>query len=487
MSLPIILITLTFFRACLAAHLTSLEDAINFNLYRHNSLKVITDIFKSVPITREGLFAISLILRYPRYDYSQHYVQIDELEQGRLEGLLKSEFITDAQFHDTIYSPMKLLHNIALALAIFMVTDGKSVSYKGKFFHPKVPPSYFVDVYHVNAELAIRMVEFVVDNQMDEAPPKWIDSLIEIVSAEHALRLFRKLNPREITKEVLEGFSDRFGDFITTMYLDPVLFSEEDLFIHKLVCTFALIIERIDGGETALTDESAFVSGELYDKVEMTLAGRDDRASMAIRLLMLGITFEERPEELRVKLLEFMAEKGAVSIEPHQWLSIARMMTRLKMDLRIIPDRHRPIEYLSMERRVEHWLYKSPLKMTDEDDLSLELFDPAGFHLSVNRLLTDGRRIVDVVISHAQQFLLTGAIPTSRDEELIANAVAFLIVERRKIRFGNFFSEMRFRFFVGYEIEPLGRAFNERLMKFGLLIFDIEEIRSVVDHSFQVE
>jgi hypothetical protein len=219
-------------------HATSsinLCERIAHELARHNDSSFLPTLFSTFSLAKD-IIGISILLAYPNFNFGQYYYHLDEVALERVEQFNDPQMIRQTEFHGTIYNPMKLIHNMSITRAIFMrEREGggyEDVNYEGNFFDQGVPDDYFAQLYEKDKILTMRMLDFVIDNQMSGMISiGWLKEFLA-VAGEHDFRhLLLKLSEREMTPLLMSQFRlfEERNNRHLKAFLDETL-SDDDLF-----------------------------------------------------------------------------------------------------------------------------------------------------------------------------------------------------------------------------------------------------------------
>jgi hypothetical protein len=168
---------------------------------------------------------------------ARYYESIIE-PADRMRALLIPQFIRNLQYHDTIYSPLKLAGNSELTKAIFsppgLFQDSTKIQYGGNFFKNHIPQDYFSRQFHKDPELIQPMLKVATEEQMNKITSiEWIGILLEaLVRDSSARKLFvrRLVNLNEMIPDILVMFmrhNGMDGDLSTIIFGWPNLHHDE--------------------------------------------------------------------------------------------------------------------------------------------------------------------------------------------------------------------------------------------------------------------
>ena len=270
----------------LAAHIwlgitgASVLNAASFNereairLAKNNNEPALRHLFSTFNLSAD-IESVASLLADPKFNFGRYYNDLDEVALGRIDQFTDQRMICQTRYHNTIYNPTKLAHNLPIAKAIF-AREGKDegeyedIIYKGNLFSSNIPHDYFARMYKGDCTLTMRMLEFAIDNQCSNMYSwGWLRIFLEVANGDDLQSILLKLAAREITPDLLGIFQlDREeNQLYLAAYLNLAL-PEDDLFIR---CAIGHLVPKVC--------EKCTVCGLRFPKINWT-----DKAQVYKRL-----------------------------------------------------------------------------------------------------------------------------------------------------------------------------------------------------------
>ena len=516
-----------------AASFANLKELVAFKLSRNDDGPALRHLFSNFDLKRE-ILGVAYLLAYPKYNFGQYYNVLDETQLGRIEDFIDPRMIEQTEFHETIYNPMKLLNNIPIARAIFArekrpgpddsshmstkllkkmakirvalvgerepgpsasiprssnflggISKAKAivmgeqeevqyeeVIYAGNFFGRNVPEDYFRRMYGKDRCLTMRILMFVVDNQMPSMRSVgWLEKFLKVADGKDSSWLFDKLSKREMTRPMLEHFFLQkrkqeacLEAFFGAQHSDDVL---------SLRCAMWSLSDRTlpsRCNQRSLKidwDDMEDVYNHLETlKREPTPSRSFLFTKMAYRILHRGASMSHFVSIIIEELTRY--EENMLS--PYEVDSWLQSWVDFKMPLgedfdrllKSLPDHLKPLRYLSLGQRLDAWSYRG----------------------SFRRLASKSGCNRDKLIARAKEATGSSSSLQFSDDYYIMLALGFALAEGWKLNLGNVLEA-----FALHQPQEAGNAgdyfLSNAYQRLGLVGYmDIEEFRSLVDSSY---
>jgi hypothetical protein len=527
----------------------SLQKLVVRSLFS-NHYKSTCDFIMETEITHENAEVIHLLLKNAGVSCVERYNNMKEGPE-RLAQLLEPRLLKDERYQESLYSLTKLLVNPDLARAFFgpgedkgsqgkgkeKVRDGEplksvehsddevkaeiiddlprimgglklseqpskgieSIQYGGNFFEVRHLPELLVELYKVDRELAMCIVEFIIKHQMDYMNSRIWLKFLRIASLEDQLSVVSMLAPHEMSFRILNFIGCDSGPNskeLVSRYLDEKL-PENELLVRCAIAREAeVVVDDLCSNLLRKTTNEGLMD---------ILEGREDRSS---RMALSGMV-------LRLKLkseADVISKAVFYKLTPYDTELLARFCklsstqkAALKSD---VPLYLWPAEYQPLDCRLKRWLtFDGPYGYVEETDIPREQFDSAKPHFALNTYtttVTEGRiRVADYFIERAKGLLASPMWIVSKDNfKLMLIALGYLLAEGRQLDCSNFFVDIGDDSSWHYFIENFNKRIRKRryvrLRKDPVCIFvlsklisgvwriiSLQEFRSLVDSSYR--
>jgi hypothetical protein len=455
----------------------------------HNHPESICDFIMKTEITCANAEIIHLLLKDANTSCVQRYSNTKE-GPNRLAQLLEPRLLEDERYQETLYSPTKLLVNPDLARAFFgpgedkgcqgkgkeKVRDGessepvthndnevkaesiddllgrmgglriseqpskeiKSIQYGGNFFEARLS-KLLEELYKADRELAMHIVGFVIEHQIDYMNSMgWLE-FICIASLEDQLSVVDMLTPHEMTPGILCFICLLSGPNrkeLVLRYLDEKL-PENELLVRCAIAKEAKVV---------MGDMCNDLLGKTTDKdLMIILEGREDRSSRValfkmIRGLGLKSPIDALLKAVFYKLTPFETELLGMFDKVDSIQEAA-----VKSD---VPPYLWPPKYQPLEHRLKRWLtLDGPYEYVEGTDIPQEQFNFTKQHLALNtRMVTNaGRRVrvADYFIERARNLLKSPMWTMGIDDfKVMLVALSYLLADGGQLDCSNFFVDI---------------------------------------------
>jgi hypothetical protein len=314
----------------------------------------------------------------------------------------------------------------------------KSIQYGGIFFEARLP-KLLVELYKADRELAMHIVGFVIEHQMDYMnSPNWLEFL-RIASLEDQLSVIDMLAPHEMTPDILWSLNYCSGlnsQELVSRYLDKNL-PENELLVRCAIAREAKVF---------VSSKCNDLLGKTTDKDLMDiLEGREDRPSRMtlfrmVRKLGLKNDIEVLLKAVFYKLTPCNTKFLAMfeKLDPIQ-------KAALKSD---VPPYLWPYEYQPLDCRLKKWLtLDGPYEYVEETEIPQEQFDSTKPHFALNTYITTAAaeriRVADYFVERAKDLLKSPMLAMEvSDFELMLTALGYLLADGRQLDCSNFFVDL---------------------------------------------
>lgn len=423
-------------------HASRLLDHFSISMVRHWSLVDIQRFMSEFEINQVSLELISRVLQCKVHNILQYYEAVEENNE-RLELLSNPIFIGNDRLHNTIYSPKKLLRNPKLASSIFRLNSG--VTYQGRFFGVQgVHETYFVELYKIDPELTMCVLNSVVDHQMTSITSiSWMRLFVAEARVQHVLAFFTKLSKKELTPLLFDVFKRHWSRIDFQRSYINVMLPENVLFIHCMAGNFLWSQLHREIQQICYDRYPEFYQLErqaLYEKLRHLAYDLNDRASKQV-FLAIEAEFREPGGNATDIYKEFLSNASIDQLSPH---ALSIFIERVNRNYDIlpyeVPESHLPMNMLSLDRRRQLWLYHGPLQCTQNETQIIDL------QIGMEALSLNGRvgghgteRVANSIISEAAQRLSKEGFDLKSDMPIIIPALGYAIAEKRKLDLSRIF------------------------------------------------
>jgi hypothetical protein len=489
-------------------------------LIHQSTLSAIQALFTTFEISFGGIEAVHGILFNGGHTLSQHYESIKE-DKERTKLLLNQAFITDERYHETIYSPEKLLNNIAI-LREFFDRPLEQICYKGKFLGKFFGDERrLVRLYMSDKSLAVKVFCHIISTEMAGLgrEPESLHLVFCKLDREHLFQIFSHLVS---TQELVPKFSTAFrgawrdSDEFQEILINDAIIDKDELFIRCMIGSYEL-------GNGSLRPKSKEICKSLGEfnreyepedwfKLKEIVKNRKDRMSLLLFYLRgdpawsgsFTDTLLEKVKGADLNIIPpyFIADDIAAVSELPDGRAILNGMSIPPGYFKSLPRNPCYPDFLNAEDLRERWIANGNLNLTD-DSVPQDEFDPNKEYNSINGRvlppkndaaeladprLSKSMRIADMVIARAEKYLLQEDVGT--EIKAIVNSFPYLLYDRRKLDLSKVFLPDKGQALLKLRITPLEHD-NIRFVWSNLCplskFFAISQFRQLADSSWRPE
>lgn len=402
-------------------------------------------------IALETLCSISLLLTCETFDYLSPYAKTTEPFERQQQ---LARFAMESELHNTIFHPLKLLHNVNLARAIFI--DCHEMVYTGSFFDSSVPLRVIRDFLLTDMELGKAIFRHVLTYQMHKV--RTYDWLLPILWSDEidAKELLPLVPASEMTGRFIAYFADKLpkNEFLKHFKLNALLdwnnlgemarleykegLTPNELVLHaNLIC--GSFFQNREMLSFLVRPIKTFIV-ERWKELKMIAKKRGDRASM-LAVLELFRFQNPFPGKEKAKWIKKILKLKLVT---PQYLSVELLALRAKGLSNVIrwegPDFDEALDQMPLQVRLARLLKRISVDCTATGVPKIDKrpdWTLTG-QICVNGV-KDDNRIAEIVIGEAKQYLASSDGLTREMKQHIYRAVFYSLVERRKLDLSRMF------------------------------------------------